>query len=358
MRLQSLWRNLFRRERVARELDEELQSAFDLLIEEKTRSGRRAGALVDELLQDGRHAIRVFRRSPLFTLTAAASVAIGIAANTTIFTVANALLLRAPAGVADHRRLVDIGAGRNGEGFKPGSYLDYLDIRQRTTTLDGVYATGLFGETLALWTGPSARAIERAVGEFVTPNFFSVLGARPAAGRFFTEADGEAPGGTALVVLSHDFWTRRFNRDPHVIGSTIGLNGRPFTIVGVAAERFQGTRIFAGDVWMPINMIAVTRGDPSILTARGAGWLMIGGRLRRGVSIGRASAEVDAIARLLERDHPESNRGKQLRVRRSSLLPGADLPVAIFLGFLLGTVGLVLLIACANLAGVLLARGA
>src|SRR5437667_5617020 len=202
-RAANVWKNLVHRERVERELDDEIRAAFDLLVHEKIQAGMppeearraatlemgrvdvikdqvrdvRAGALVDELVQDARYAIRLLRRSPVFTLTAVLSVAIGIGANSTIFTVANALLLRAPAGVADPDRLVDIGVGRKGEGFNPGSYPDYLDVRRRATAFDGVYATELFGGALSLRETGSGEASERVFGQFVTANFFTVLGA-------------------------------------------------------------------------------------------------------------------------------------------------------------------------------------
>src|SRR5207248_6908145 len=288
---------------------------------------------------------------PVFTLTAALSVAIGIGANTAIFTVANALLLRAPAGVAHPGRIVDIGVGRKGQGFNPRSYPDYLDLRQRATTFEGLYASELFGEPLGLREIGTGDAVDRVFGQFVTTNFFTVLGARPAIGRLFADADGAAPGQDGVVVLSHRFWTRRFKEDRSIVGRTLELNGHPFTVVGVAADGFQGTRVIANDLWLPMSMITAWR-EPSILTARGNGWLMIGGRLKADVPFSRAAAEVEAIAHALERDHPDSNRGKELRVRLSSAIPGADLPVAIFLAFLLGVVALVLLIACANLAGV------
>src|SRR4030088_3142504 len=151
-------------------------------------------------------------------MTAAVSLAIGIGANTTIFSVVNALLLREPPGVAEPDRLVDIGRSvRRGNAFNPGSYLDYLDIRRRTTTLDGVFALPMFPHAMSLATADTGGA-ERIFASEVTINYFTVLGVRPAAGRLFEAGDSEQPGASPLVVLGHRFWTRRFRQNPGVVG--------------------------------------------------------------------------------------------------------------------------------------------
>src|SRR5206468_5611580 len=129
----------------------------------------------------------------------------------------------------------------------------------------------------------------------VTANFFAVLGARPSAGRLFDERDGGTPEVTP-IVLSHGFWTRHSNRDPGVVGRTLQLDGRPFVVVGVAAEGFQGTRIVAADMWLPISTVAADGPDQSTrLTSRSGGWLTMGARLRPGASLAQAAAELDAI---------------------------------------------------------------
>jgi predicted permease len=412
-RFVSLWRNLVHRDRVERDLDDEVRTAFELLIDEKIQAGMRpeearraatleltpvetikdrvrdvrAGLLADTVLQDLRYAARLLRRNPLFALTAALSVAIGIAANTTIFSVANALLFRAPLGVADPRRLVDIGISQGTGGFNPGSYLNYLDIAERTTTLDGVYASQLFGTRMTLGSGRQPDGVETIFCTRVTLNYFNVLGAVPAAGRLFGAGDGppvspkpdaastkprdraparaeradsrEPSGDSPVVVMSHRLWSRRFNRDPTIIGRTVLLNGQPFSVVGVASEGFRGTRILAPDVWMPITTSpATTSPDGPSLTNRAGGSLVMGGRLKPGVLMGQAAAELGAIGRALEREYPDQNRGKGLRVLPASPVPGASTPVAIFLALLMAVVTLVLMVACANVAGILLARAA
>jgi predicted permease len=412
-RFLSLWRNLVHRDRVERDLDDEVRTVFDLLIDEKIQAGLRpeearraatlelapietikdrvrdvrAGALVDTVVQDLRYAARLLRRNPLFALTAALSIAIGIGANTTIFSAANALLFRAPVGVTDPDRVVDIGVSRGTVGFNPGSYPNYLDIAERATTLDGVYASQLFGTRMTLGSNRQPDGVETIFCTHVTLNYFNVLGAVPAAGRLFGAGDGppvspkpdaastkprdssparaeradsrEPSGDSPVVVMSHRFWSRRFNRDPTIVGGTVLLNGQSFSVVGVTSEGFRGTRILAPDVWMPITTSpSTTSPDGPSLTSRAGGSLVMGGRLKPGVSMGQAAAELNAIGRALEREYPDQNRGKGLRVLPASPVPGASTPVAIFLALLMGVVTLVLMVACANVAGILLARAA
>jgi predicted permease len=306
---------------------------------------------LDDARWDLRHAARLLRRDPLFTLTAVVSLAIGIGANTTIFTIANAVLFRPPAGVADADRLVDIGTRTPGGGFGNSSYPNYLDLRQRTTTLDGVYAYSLFPRAMSLGADSGTPGTERVFATLVTANYFTVLGATPSAGRLFG-ADESAPGAAEAVVLSHRFWTRRFNGDPAIVGRAMTLNGRPVTVIGIASEGFQGTGIRAGDAWVPITGAA----SASSLAERASAWLLLGGRLKPGVSTPQAAAEVDAIGRALAAEYPDQNRSLGLRVQASSPVPGSSTPIAAFLALLMSIVALVLVIACANLAGVLLAR--
>src|SRR5688572_16370167 len=295
-RFVSFWRNRLRRDRLDRDLDDELRATLRLLAEENERAGMapdealrsarlelgsvaaikdnvrdaRAGAFIDTLTQDVRYGTRLLLRNPLFALMAALSLAIGIGATTTIFTVARALLFRAPAGVADAHRLVDIGSSANGLRIGTVSYANYLDVRQRASTLSGVYAYRVLPSPMSL---AGTGGAERIYGDRVTSNFFTVLGAFPAAGRLFNERDTDA-----VAVLSHRFWTRRFNSDPSVVGRTVHLNGRPFTVVGVASQGFQGTTIRAPDVWIPMDTPAAS--DPR---DRASTSLLMGGRLKPGV---------------------------------------------------------------------------
>ena len=301
------------------------------------------------------HAVRLLRRNPVVTITATLSLAIGIGANTTIFTVASALLFQPPAGVVDPYRLVDIGSSRGGAGFGPSSYPNYLDIRQRATSLHDVYAYSRFPQPMSV--GGAGITTDSSFGSVVTVNYFTVLGAVPAVGRLFGAGDSDRPGASPVAVLSHLFWTRRFNKDPAIVGRMLMINGHPFTVVGVASENFNGTGIRALDVWVPLGMVAaVTTSEASTLTDRAARRFLIGGRLKPGVSTSQAAAEMDVIGQTLEREYQEENRQTGLRLLASSPVPGNGGPIVAFVALLTGIVCLVLIVACANVAGVLLAR--
>ena len=265
------------------------------VIREATLDMWRYGSM-DVFLQDVRYGTRLLRRNPIFALTAALSLAIGIGANTTVFSVANRLLLREPAGVNEADRLVDIAptseSGRYIEPFL--SHRVYLEIRERATTLESVYGYHIEPYPMSL-AGPGGA--ERIFSTFVTGNYFTALGVRPAVGRLFGAADSEQPGAAPIAVLSHAFWVRRFNADPSVVGRTLQLTGRLFSVVGVAPEGFRGTTVTSADLWLPVSMRSMTRDQ-------GPSTFLVGGRLKPGVSVRQAAAEVDAIGRAIRRESP------------------------------------------------------
>lgn len=380
-RLRSLWRNLTNRERLERDLDDELGTLHAELTDEKIRAGLppdaarraatielghvhivkeqvrdvRAGAFWDAFVQDVRYGARLLWRNPLFTLTASLSLAICLGANTTVFTLANRLLFREHAGVGDPGRLVDLAPTDGRKLIQPAlPYRAYLEIRDRLTLLD-VYAYSLELQPLSMRADGAA---ERVFGTFVTNTYFTVLGVTRAAGRLFGAGDGEGSGASPVVVLSHTFWKRRFNSDPAIVGQTLQINGHPMTVVGVAAERFNGTSVVIADVWIPSSMTTA-------LNASGNLNMALGGRLRPGVSFSQAAAEVDTIGRTLETAPPpppsmpgmHEIRGFGLRLSTASAIPPLLRGIAAaFLSLLMGVVSIVLAIACANIAGVLLAR--
>jgi len=337
-RLRSLYRNLLHRGRVERDLYEEL-NALELgrvdAIAADVRQAR-AGAGIDRFLQDVRYGARILRRNPIFTLTAALSLAIGIGATTTIFTIANGLLLRAAPGAADPDTLVDIVRAEKGRfGIALTSFADYLDVRQRVTTVQDVYAYELEPEPLSLRLSDSA---ERLFGGAVTLNYFNALGVTAAVGRVFDERDSAEP----VAVLSHDFWTRRFNADPAIVGRTVFIKSQPFIVAGVAHKGFHGMTVAAPDIWIPVSAESSK--------------LMMGARLKPGTTRSQAAAEMAAIGGAVARDRGVQG-WDEWSVAFSSPLPAILRRVAaLFIGLLAALVSVVLLIACSNVTGVLLAR--
>jgi putative ABC transport system permease protein len=274
------------------------------------------------------------------------SLAIGVGATTSIFSVAEALLFRPPAGVAEADRLVDIGFASDGLRIGTVSFATYLAVRQRAATLQDVYAYPVWPSAMSLMIRDE---VERVYADTVTPNFFGVVGASPAEGRFFDDRDG-----VAVVVLSYRLWASRFDRSPAAVGQTIRLNGAAYTVLGVAREHFQGTTIRLPDLWIPLDV----RGGSRAHDRAAASSLLLGARLKPGVSRARASAEIDAVGRALERESPEQNGRFKLRAVALSTTPDIRGPLALFLALLFAIVAIVLAVACTNFTGILLARGA
>ena len=294
---------------------------------------------IEDAWQDAAHGLRLLRRSPVFTATAALSLAIGIGANTAIFTVANALLFRPPAGIADPSELVVIGTSRGDGGLNPIGYATYLEISHRTTALTSVFAEEMFPHVMALAPSGTANA-EAVLGRYVTANFFSALGSLPFRGRVFDDGD------EATAVLDHEYWRRRFNSDDAMVGRILRLNGRPVTIVGVAAPDFQGTGIQKCDVWLAIGSNGTSSRS-----------LMAGGRVRPDVSFATAVAELRTVGQAITRDQGRSgDEARPLNALPFSRAGGNRNIVRGFAAALMVLVSLVLAVACANVAGIMLTR--
>ncbi|HUQ81329.1 MAG TPA: ABC transporter permease [Gemmatimonadaceae bacterium] len=310
--------------------------------------------MLDLLKQDVRYAIRALGRSRLFVIVSVLSIAIGVGATTAIVTLANTLLLRPPPGVGHPERVVTVGATRDTRGFDNFSYPNFVDYRSAARSLAGLAAIRVEPQAVSL-AGPSGG--EPLQMGAASGNFFEVLEARPALGRFFTPDEDRAPGASPVVVLSHRFWNRRFQADSSIVGKPIVLNGSPFTVVGVAAERFQGPFVIAPDLWVPLTASSLLGLASDIFENRRAVWIMGIGRLAPDVGIGQAQADLSAIATRLAQQYPNENKGRGLAVMPASLFPGDMRPmIAAFLGLLLAVAGLVLMIASTNVAGMLLAR--
>jgi predicted permease len=309
------------------------------------------------LLSDVRFAVRLLARSPIFTFTSVVSLAAGIAASAAIFSLADALLLRPRPGVSNPATLIDIGRSTNGEGLDNFGYPLFRAMREHSTLLAGIAAHRLAPETMSLG---DATASERVFGTLVSGNYFEVVGVRPAAGRFFRPEEDETPGTHPVAVLNHRFWAERFKADPSIVGQTIRLNNLPYTIVGVAEEGFAGTFFISTDLWIPMAMDAAVRAsEQSLLNEHNAVWMTALGRLAPGVTSQQARDELHGIMRayLTERGDTQRLERWGVAVARSARVPGPMAgPVVAFIAMLGALTGLVLLIACSNVAAMLLAR--
>ncbi|HEX9944563.1 MAG TPA: ABC transporter permease [Thermoanaerobaculia bacterium] len=301
---------------------------------------------MNSLLQDIRYALRRLGRSPGFTAAAALTLALGIGANTAMFSVINAVLLR-PLPYPGAERLVRLWAVNPQQALTDVNLnpLDFADYRRRVKGLADLAALAL--PRFAI-TGQGEP--ERVPGARVSGNFFRAFGARPALGRDFQAAD-ERPGAEAVALLSHALWQRRYGSDRGVVGRKVILDDEPVTIVGVLPAGFRAPTLSDADqpqIWLPLQ-IAESMG-------RGGHWLLAFGRLADGVTLAQAQAELDALARGLEREHPGSNQGWRTRLQDLKQAVVGDTRAPLLL--LLASVGLVLLIACVNVANLQLARAA
>ena len=305
-------------------------------------------------LQDLRYAFRMLAKHPGFTSMAVLTLALGIGANTAIFTVVNELLLKPRPGIGRPGQLVDVGRSQDGRGFDNMSYPNYADYRDRNRTFSGVL--GYIFELRPVSLSDNGTA-ERIYGGVVSGNYFSVLEAKPALGRFFAPEEDKTEGARPVTVLSYSFWKRRFAGDPGAIGREIKINGQMFTIIGVASQGFRGTMVLSPDAWFPMMTASVILPDATLLSSRSSVWMLAIGRLKPGVSIDQARADLTSIANNLQREYPRENEGRGVALSPSRLFPGELQPlIAGFMTLLMVIVGLVLLIACVNVAGMLLVR--
>ncbi|HSE98975.1 MAG TPA: ABC transporter permease, partial [Blastocatellia bacterium] len=355
---------MFFKGRLERELEEEIRLHIEMQEEENLRRGmsgeearraakrkfggveqvkevyreRRGLPVVETTMQDVRYGARMLRKNPGFTLVAVLTLALGIGANTAIFSVVNAVLLQPPPYAKAH----ELAAVYNTVGGKtrwPLSPMAYLNLKSRNSVFSDIGALSNKGWPANL-TG--AGEPERLQGFQVSANLFSLLGVAPQQGRAFLDEE-DRPGANRVVVLSHELWQRRFAADPQIIGQALTLNGDSYTVVGVMPADFRF--LARTDLWTPLAFTAADENDRS-------GYLEIIGRLQPGVSFEQAGAEVDTISREFI-----NNPNSEVRTRLG--LPQARLTEEVrpMLLLLMGGVGFVLLIACANIANLLLARG-
>ena len=308
---------------------------------------QRSGFWLDTFIADARYALRVMRKNPGFAAIAILTLALGIGANTAIFSVVYAVLLK-PLPYPTPNQLVVMFDAKPQEGvdFTGISYPDFEDVRAQ----NGVF-TELAGNQEHDLTVTGRGEPFVAPTAVVTAGLFDVLRAAPLLGRTFVPDDGR-PGAAPVVIVSEKLWRSRFGADPHLVGSAINLDKRSFTVIGIMPAGFQSPILARKqDLWVP------TPDDPVFggwMARRSGHWLSVIGRLKPGVSIAQAQAELDGISHRLNAEFPKDDTGWSLRVGPlQSTLVGNERPALLLL---LGTVALVLLIACANIADLLLAR--
>jgi putative ABC transport system permease protein len=295
---------------------------------------------IDSLFQDVRYAWRGMLRSPTFTTVAVLTLAIGIGVNATVFTVTNAVLFKG-FRLVDNDRMLYIGTRKDGRGCCV-SYPDFVDWRAQTTAFEGL---GAVADLQIVITG-SDEGAEHADATRITANGFQLLGRRPAIGRDFVASD-EAPGAPAVAILRYEFWERHYGRDPAVLGRTIRINGTPTTIVGVMPDGFSFPQ--NQDLWLPLVRSAQLENREARTL-----WFAFG-RMAEGVTFEGARAELETIGRRLMATYPRSNQGWTPQPQTFAEF-FVDRHAATIYGSMWGAVGFVLLIACANLANLALAR--
>ena len=324
--------------------------------------------MIESLFADVRFALRWLRRSPGFALVAVASLAVGIGFNTTLFAVVDALLFK-PLPVRDVDRLVDVftnGSADNGTfASSTSSYPDYLDLKAQNEVFEDVCGyTSMFAP---LNLADRSRLV---LGEAVTGNYFQVLGIGAAAGRTL-QPDDDKPGADRVAMVSYRYWKRELGGSSSALGKTITLRGDAFTIVGVAPNGFNGMfAILSPEVWVPmsaslpfepigIHDTVPSPGGTTRLDRRGDRWLWIRGRLKTGRTVAQVAANVEVIMSRLVAAYPVTNKNRHMAAKATSEIhfhPAADQTLVPIAAGLMAVVGLVLLIACANVASMLLAR--
>ncbi|HEU5208915.1 MAG TPA: ABC transporter permease [Longimicrobiales bacterium] len=311
---------------------------------------------------DLRLAVRLLRRSPGFTAVAILVIALGIGANTAIFSVLNAVLLRPLPGVAEPSRLAAVyTSDYSGPRYGSSSYADYLAMRE----------SGAFEDMASYTPMPFSISLgERAVrgmGEAVSANYFDVLGVRPLRGRFFLPPEAGPPGSAPVVVLSHGFWQDRLGSADDVIGRTLRINGELLTVIGVAPESFRGAlRGLRIDAWIAPGAPASLVGGDYDPDARGSRGLLLFGRLAAGATLENSQTRLDGLAAQLHAAYPDAWTDVRDQARVITALSEADMrvppqvrgAVVGFFGLMMTVVGIVLLIACTNVANLMLARAA
>jgi predicted permease len=308
---------------------------------------------IERTVNDARYAVRQLIRRPGWTLTVLLTLALGLGANTSIFALVDAMLFRpAPGQRPEQLVWVSTMEGQSGH-IRAMSYPGYADLRNRTTTMSGVLAYG--GTSFSV----GGERAERLYGNVASGNYFDVLGISAAIGRTFAAEEDTIPGAHPVAVVSNTLWRRRFNADPNVVGTSAVINGRPFTIIGVAPAGFVGVELGENaELWVPLAMQREAMPSvPDLLTDKGAGWLRVVGRLRDNATVEQADVEMRTLSKQAQLDaKPEDERLARVTPIRGGLDPGNRSELVPVFALISVVPALVLLVACFNVANVLMAR--
>ncbi|MGB9403501.1 MAG: ABC transporter permease [Candidatus Acidiferrales bacterium] len=311
---------------------------------------------MNSLLQDIQFGLRTLRKSPGFTAVAVLTLALGMAANTTMFSMVNSVLLR-PLPVPHADQIVVVATEqKNNPYYSAFSYPDFVDLQKQTEGFSGLFAYELSIAGLSADGTASHVAVS-----FVSGNFFSTLGIQPARGRLILPTEGAQPGSDPILVLGYAYWQSRFGGNPSVVGKQVLMNGHPVTIVGVAPKDFHGVyAIVDCQGYLPLSMATTIEDDTNGLwTNRGDREIHVLGRLKAGTSVKQAEASLNVVAARLAQQYAETDAGVAVRVypeRLSRPEPSASNPVPIAAAIFMILAGLVLVLACFNIANVLLVR--
>jgi predicted permease len=306
--------------------------------------------------QDVRYGMRMLVSSPGVALVAVLTLALGIGANAAIFSLVDALLLR-PLPVKDPSQLTVLSNQQNGAlQFNVFSVADYRDIREQTSTA----FSGLIGYVFSIDGLSINGKAGRILTSYCTGNFFSTLGIKPALGRFILPSEEETLGANPVMVISFSYWKAHFGGDPGIIGKEVSVDGHPVTIIGVAPEGFYGVFTF-GNIqgYLPLGMATIAGNPNDFMTNRGFRSLFVMGRLRPGVSLTQAQASANVVAQRLAQEHPKEDHELSLLVfpeLRSRPTPDPKNTIVVMSGLFMGLSALVLLLACVNVANILLVR--
>src|SRR6266849_786631 len=371
---------LFRRRRLEDDLNDELRSHLEMAVElnlhkgmsaedarrealrsfggvEQTKENyrdQRGLPMIETTLQDLRFGLRMLRRSPGFSLLAILCLTLGIGANAAVFSWVEGILFRPYPLVSHQEQLLALTGTARGESGPTGiSWPDLLDLERSSTLIDSFIVNKIMGTTLSV----GDRA-ERMTGSIVSANYFDAIGVHPILGRGFESGEDVGRNAHPVTVISYQLWKGKYKRDPQIIGKTERLNGVIHTIVGVEPEGFYGTFVgWAMQFWVPASMEEIFEAGGYKLEDRGARWIEAYARLKPGVTREQAQQEIAAVAKRLEKDYPDTNRGRSIKLwplwqtpfnNANTLLPTLEIMLAV--------VVFVLLIACANVGNLLLVR--